>query len=65
MGFESIPAAYCFFPSVNVDVCLRKEVTNQSVKVEGEWTYSGLQTPSNEGPELPQGYEIKPKKMSW
>ncbi len=65
MGFESIPAAYCFFPSVNVDVCLRKEVTNQSVKIDGEWTYIGLQTPSNEGPELPQGYEIKPKKMTW
>ena len=60
-GFNTIPFNYLFFSSVNVDVCLRKEVTNNTLR---DGTYIGLETPSNVGPEVEQGYSISPQGLA-
>jgi DNA polymerase gamma 1 len=62
VGFDTIPFNYLFFSSVNVDRVIRKEVTNSWKKGEG---YIGTRTPSNPDEQIPEGYYIKPKSMTW
>jgi len=63
LGFESIPFDRCFFSSINVDYCIRKEVDNPTQWIDGEPHYLGLKTPSNPDDSTPVGYLIKPKDI--